>query len=136
MRVLNFVLTTTVVLLTSSEGIASSPQVRHIKPNVAIDHLSIRSLRATENPGSDESRLNEKDTGFDPDGSSSKEDEDIGEPTFWEKVRFRYWKTMGKTPGDLRKEYFEGMDEAVIKNNPNYKLVQQYEVYYDEKSSE
>ncbi|CEG50476.1 RxLR-like protein [Plasmopara halstedii] len=59
--------------------------------------------------------------------------DNLRDPTMKEKIQFKLWYTRGKTPGQVHRDFFEGLDESIIVNNPNYEVWKMYEAYYNNK---
>ncbi|CEG42158.1 uncharacterized protein PHALS_12456 [Plasmopara halstedii] len=115
MQVFYFVLATVIACLATSGYSVTPPQAKNTQVKAEFEiYTSTRSLEAAGSYSKDED-----------------EKKDFGKPSFMQKVRFKYWKTMGKTPGDLRREYFDGMSEEIVKQNPNYVIYMRYKAYYD-----
>lgn len=40
---------------------------------------------------------------------------------------------MGRTPQNVYKDFFEGMDRSIVVKNPNYKVWERFKEFYDKK---
>ncbi|POM65797.1 Secreted RxLR effector peptide protein [Phytophthora palmivora] len=126
MRLTYAVLATVVTLLASSHSSVTATNSEQTKLMAAESPLLTHSLTAEQSVGTNKRSLRAVD-------DSLAADEDIGESSMMEKAKFYYWYTMGRTPGYVYQDFFEGVDENIVVNNPAYKEWKRYKAYYEEK---
>ncbi|OWZ15081.1 RxLR effector protein [Phytophthora megakarya] len=130
MRLTKIALAAAVALLGSRESVAAANmQQAKVTTKVDVDHeFQTRSLAVEQNIDAFKRSL--RTTG----ASGTIDDEDIGESSFLEKTKFYYWYSMGRTPGYVYDEFFQGMEKDIVVKNPTYKEWQRYKAYYEEKT--
>ncbi|ETL86095.1 hypothetical protein L917_14463, partial [Phytophthora nicotianae] len=130
MRFYYVVLATAVAYLASTDLVVASTNVEQSKLVIGVETpLLTPSLAAAQNAVAEKRLLRaDGDTG---DNLSAEEEE--RESTFMEKTQFYYWYLMGRTPEVVYKNFFEGMDRSIVVKNPNYKVWQRYEEFYNNK---
>ncbi|OWZ00731.1 RxLR effector protein [Phytophthora megakarya] len=131
MRFSVVVLASAVLLLASCESAvaATNSEQTTLTAGMVESPLLIRSLAAEQNGDANKRGLRTA-------ASDTEDDEDIGESSFLEKAKFYYWYSLKRTPAYVYKDYFEGVDRAIVVNNPAYKEWQRYERYYEDKKEE
>ncbi|ETI39194.1 hypothetical protein F443_15207 [Phytophthora nicotianae P1569] len=132
MRFYYVVLATAVAYLASTDLVVASTNVEQSKLVIGVETpLLTPSLAAAQNAVAEKRLLRaDGDTG---DNLSAEEEE--RESTFMEKTQFYYWYLMGRTPEVVYKNFFEGMDRSIVVKNPNYKVWQRYEEFYNNKKN-
>ncbi|ETN03712.1 hypothetical protein F442_15040 [Phytophthora nicotianae P10297] len=132
MRFYYVVLATAVAYLASTDLVVASTNVEQSKLVIGVETpLQTPSLAAAQNAVAEKRLLRaDGDTG---DNLSAEEEE--RESTFMEKTQFYYWYLMGRTPEVVYKNFFEGMDRSIVVKNPNYKVWQRYEEFYNNKKN-
>ncbi|ETK79409.1 hypothetical protein F441_15017 [Phytophthora nicotianae CJ01A1] len=132
MRFYYVVLATAVAYLASTDLVVASTNVEQSKLVIGVETpLLTPSLAAAQNAVAEKRLLRaDGDTG---DNLSAEEEE--RESTFMEKTQFYYWYLMGRTPEVVYNNFFEGMDRSIVVKNPNYKVWQRYEEFYNNKKN-
>ncbi|OWY93009.1 RxLR effector protein [Phytophthora megakarya] len=132
MRFSVVVLASAVLLLASLESAVAATNSEQTTLTAGMEDesaLLIRSLAAQQYGDANKRGLRTA-------ASDTEDDEDIGESSFLEKAKFYYWYSLKRTPAYVYKDYFEGVDRAIVVNNPAYKEWQRYERYYEDKKEE